>query len=87
MLDLSSVLFPWLSGDCKKSFFFIHFSAGTKHWISYSPQPFPGKGPNCLRLVKAPALGLDFTCSGMRGRAIMGIVKTIGRELTHAEVP
>lgn len=87
MLDLSSLLFPLFSGGCNKSFIFTHFSAGNKHWISCSLQPFPGKEPNCLRLVKAPALGLDFTCSGMRRRAIMGIVKTVGRELVHTEVP
>lgn len=70
----SAVSLFW--GGFKKIFFFTHCSTGPKHWISYSLQPFPRKGPSCLRLVTAPALGLGFTCSGPCERAITGIVKT-----------
>lgn len=86
VLDLSSPLFPLFWRGCKKIFFFTPFSTGTKHWISYSLQLFPRKGPSCLRLVTAPALGLDFTCSETCERAITGIVKTVGRQSVFTEL-
>lgn len=86
MLDLSSLLFALFWEGCKKIFFSTPFSTGIKHWISYSPQPFLRREPSCLRLVKALALGLDFTCSGMCERAITDIVRTVGRQSVYTEL-